>query len=124
MGKWWKIFLGGIATVMLTGCGHNVVSAGKGAYLGVVIPYAGDVGVKFAFGNMFNAVVRENAKANYEDNTKQTTSGQSGDTKTAALETDASIKAAIEVGNQVNGYTVKLKEAEAKNCGCSDKEAK
>ena len=99
----------GLLLILLTGCGHNVVSYGDGIQLSTTInPEAGEFGVAFRHGKILTVCVRENVEVEMQG----AGSGNAGtDGKTAGASNSGTVK--VKIGNQVTGYTVDLEKAKA-----------
>lgn len=90
--------------VFIVGCGHNVLSYSSGKYLNVGLdPNTQKTGIQYINGEFITVVDRENTKLEVQ---MKDSVGEDGKT------TQSVHKIIYTIGNQVNGYTVDLKEVE------------
>lgn len=88
--------------LLLTGCGHNVMSFSSGKYLNLGIdPNTQKLGVQYINGEHITVVDRENCKIEVEMKDSLDADGQ----KTTSVH-----KIIYTIGSQINGYTVELEE--------------
>lgn len=100
-----------LSTIFLAGCGHNTVSYGDGIMLETTInPETYAFGVSLRYGKILTACVRENTEI--EMTGGNNTTGGSGESKSTAAKTEASLK--LKVGRQITGYYVDAINAGAK----------
>lgn len=88
--------------LLLTGCGHNVMSFSSGKYLNIGIdPNTQKIGVQYINGEHITVVDRENCKIEVEMKDSMDAEGK----KTSSVH-----KIIYTIGSQTNGYTVELEE--------------
>ena len=99
-----------IATVLLSGCGHNAITYGDGVGFDAGInPENFTMSFNLRYGKILSAVVRDNAEI--ELTGKADANGGGGTTGKAGVATDGNLK--IKIGRQINGAAVDLVEAGA-----------
>lgn len=102
-----RAFFVAIAFVMLTGCGHNAVTFGKGVGFEAGFDPEHMTGrVELLYGEMLNIAARDNLEIEL-----QTDIEGGSESATAAAKTGTALH--IKVGPQVNGYFVEAIEAGA-----------
>lgn len=91
-----------VVLLLLTGCGHNVMSFSSGKYLNIGIdPNTQKLGVQYINGEHITVVDRENCKIEVEMKDSMDADGK----KTSSVH-----KIIYTIGSQTNGYTVELEE--------------
>ena len=99
-----------IATVLLSGCGHNAITYGDGVGFDAGInPENFTMSFNLRYGKILSAVVRDNAEI--ELTGKADANGEGGTAGKAGVATDGKLK--IKIGRQINGAAVDLVEAGA-----------
>ena len=99
-----------IATMLLSGCGHNAITYGDGVGFDAGInPENFTMSFNLRYGKILSAVVRDNAEI--ELTGKADANGEGGTTGKAGVATDGNLK--IKIGRQINGAAVDLVEAGA-----------
>ena len=99
-----------IATVLLSGCGHNAITYGDGVGFDAGInPENFTMSFNLRYGKILSAVVRDNAEI--ELTGKADATGEGGSAGKAGVATDGNLK--IKIGRQINGAAVDLVEAGA-----------
>ena len=93
--------LAAVLLLVLTGCGHNIVTYGDGIGLETTFrPDNGNFGVVLRYGKVLTATVRENVTVEMQG---EGSGGGEAEGK-ASASSSASLK--IATGRQTNGYTV------------------
>ena len=99
-----------IATMLLSGCGHNAITYGDGVGFDAGInPENFTMSFNLRYGKILSAVVRDNAEI--ELTGKADVNGEGGTAGKAGVATDGNLK--IKIGRQINGAAVDLVEAGA-----------
>ena len=100
--------LAAVLLLVLTGCGHNIVTYGDGIGFETTFrPDNGNFGIVLRYGKVLTATVRENVTV---EMTGEGSGGGEAEGK-AAASSSASLK--LTTGKQVNGYTVDAIRAKA-----------
>ena len=99
-----------IATVLLTGCGHNAITYGDGVGFDFgVNPENFTMSMNLRYGKILSAVTRDNVEI--ELNGKANADGSAGTENKTGVSTDGALK--VKIGRQINGAAVDLVEAGA-----------
>ena len=99
-----------IATVLLTGCGHNAITYGDGVGFDFgVNPENFTMSMNLRYGKILSAVTRDNVEI--ELNGKANADGSAGTKNKTGVSTDGALK--VKIGRQINGAAVDLVEAGA-----------
>lgn len=97
------IILAAAAALILTGCGHNAVTFGKGVGFEAGFDPEHMTGrVELLYGEMLNIAARDN----FEIVLKTDVEGGASEQKQAAATAKTGTELRIKVGQQINGYTV------------------
>lgn len=95
-------------TILLTGCGHNVVNYSDGIGFETTFrPDSGNFGFVFRYGKILSACVRENSEVEMTGDGKA-----SGSESAGSAAASGSLK--IKIGKQITGYYVDALKAGAK----------
>lgn len=95
------LLIAACAIVLLTGCGHNVVTYSDGiGFETTMRPDTGNFGLTFRYGKILTATVRENTEVDMQGDSN---AGAGKDT-TATARASGSVK--VKVGKQITGYYV------------------
>ena len=99
-----------IATMLLSGCGHNAITYGDGVGFDAGInPENFTMSFNLRYGKILSAVVRDNAEI--ELTGKADADGSAGTENKTGVSTDGALK--VKIGRQINGAAVDLVEAGA-----------
>jgi len=94
--------LAAVLLLVLTGCGHNIVTYSDGIGLETTFrPDNGNFGVVLRYGKVLTATVRENTTVEMQGEGSGSGEASSGTGKASASGT-----VTIKTGRQTNGYTV------------------
>jgi Holliday junction resolvasome RuvABC endonuclease subunit len=96
--------IGAFVAIMLSGCGHNVLSYSTGKYLNLGIdPGTNKLGIQYINGEQVTVVEKDNAKLSVETKDTLDTDGK----KTTRIS-----KIVYEIGEQTTGADVDLRQLE------------
>lgn len=103
-----------IVSVMLAGCGHNVVVHSKGLGVETTLnPETFAFGVCIRYGDITTIAIKEKAEVTLESGLKQESKLDSATEKEAASTTGLDTKLSVKTGDQTTGYSVELEKIKA-----------